>query len=63
MSNFNARVIRGEQHPFAKLSDEQVREIHSALSWGERVVDLAGVYGVHKSTVSRIKHGVRRQSC
>ena len=59
----NGGRVRGEQHPFAKLSDEQVRGIRSALSRGERVVDLARVYGVHKSTISRIKHGVRRRSC
>ena len=80
----NGGRVRGEQHPFAKLSDEQVREIRRArgdrlpwtmikdaqvreirlvLSRGERVGDLARAYGVHKSTVSRIKHGVRRQLC
>jgi hypothetical protein len=59
----NGGRVRGEQHPFAKLSDEQVREIRLALSRGERVGDLARVYGMHKSTVSRIKHGVRRQLC
>ena len=58
----NGGRVRGQRHPFAKLSDEQVREIRSALSRGERVVDLARAYEVHKSTVSRIKHGVRRRS-
>jgi hypothetical protein len=59
----NGGRVRGEQHPFAKLSDEQVRQIRLALSRGERVIDLARAYRVHKSTVSRIKHGVRRRSC
>jgi hypothetical protein len=34
-----------------------------ALSRGERGVDLALFYGVHRSTISRMKHGVRRRSC
>ena len=59
----NGGRVRGDSHPFAKLSDEQVREIRRALARGERVGNLARVYGVHKSTVSRIKHGERRRSC
>jgi hypothetical protein len=59
----NGGRVRGEQHPFAKLSDEQVREIRRALARGEWGQDLAHVYGVHKSTISRIKCGVRRRSC
>ena len=43
--------------------DTQVREIRLALARGERGGDLAIDYGVHRSTISRIKHGVRRQSC
>ena len=59
----NGRHARGDSHPCTKLLDAQVREIRLALSRGERVGDLAKTYGVHKSTISRIKHGVRRQSC
>ena len=59
----NGGRVRGDSHPCTKILDAQVREIRSAMSRGERVVDLARVYGVHKSTISRIKHGVRRQSC
>ena len=59
----NGGRVRGEQHPSAKLSDEQVREIRRALARGERGSDLARAWGVHRSTISRIKHGVRRRSC
>ena len=59
----NGGRVRGDSHPFTKILDAQVREIRLALSRGERVGDLARAYGVHKSTVSRIKHGVRRRSC
>jgi hypothetical protein len=50
----NGGRLRGDRHPSTKILDAQVREIRSALSRGERVGDLARVYGVHKSTVSRI---------
>jgi hypothetical protein len=59
----NGGRVRGDRHPCTKVLDAQVREIRLALSRGEQVGDLAKTYGVHKSTVSRIKHGVRRQSC
>ena len=59
----NGRHARGDSHPCTKILDAQVREIRLALYRGERVGDLAKTYGVHKSTVSRIKHGVRRQPC
>ena len=58
----NGGRVRGDSHPWTKIWNAQVREIRLALSRGERGVDLAGVYGVHKSTISRIKHGVRRRS-
>lgn len=56
----NGRRPRGEGHPAAKLSDEQVWAIRRALARGERGRDLARAHGVHKSTISRIKHRVRR---
>jgi len=59
----NGRHARGDSHPCTKLLDAQVREIRLALSRGERVGDLARASGVRKSTVSRIKDGVRRRSC
>ncbi|HWT82713.1 MAG TPA: HNH endonuclease [Candidatus Methylomirabilis sp.] len=62
-SGRNGGRLRGNSHPCTKIWDAQVREIRSALSRGERVGDLARAYGVHKSTVSRIKHGVRRRLC
>ncbi len=59
----NGGRLRGDSHPCTKVWDAQVREIRLALSRGERGGTLAKDYGVHKSTISRIKHGVRRQSC
>ena len=59
----NGRRVRGDSHPFTKIKDAQVREIRLALTRGERGVDLARVNGVHRSTISRIKLGVRRRSC
>ena len=59
----NGRRVRGDSHPCTKIKDAQVREIRLALTRGERGVDLARVNGVHRSTISRIKLGVRRRSC
>jgi hypothetical protein len=58
----NGRHATGSRHPRAKLSDEQVRQVRLALGRGERGRDLARAYGVHRSTISRIKHGVRRRA-
>jgi hypothetical protein len=59
----NGGLLRGDSHPSTKIKDAQVREIRSALSRGERGADVAGFHGVHRSTISRIRHGVRRKSC
>jgi hypothetical protein len=59
----NGGRLRGDRHPCTKIKDAQIREIRLALAQGERGVDLALFYGVHRSTISRIKHGVRRGSC
>jgi len=57
----NGRHAAGSRHPRAKLSDDQVRLVRRALGRGERGRDLARAYGVYKSTISRIRHGVRRR--
>ena len=61
-SRRNGRQRAGERHPLAKLSDEQVHRVRLGLARGERGIDLARAYGVHRSTISRIKHGVRRRA-
>jgi hypothetical protein len=59
----NGGRLRGDRHPSTNIKDSQVGEIRLALSQGKRGVDLARLHGVHRSTISRIKHGVRRKSC
>jgi HNH endonuclease len=59
----NGGRLKGDRHPFTKILEVQVREIRLALARGERGVDLARAHGVHRSTISRIKHRVRRPSC
>jgi hypothetical protein len=56
----NGRHPTGDRHPFAKLSDEQVRRVRLALARGEKGSDLAREYGVHRSLIGRIKTGLRR---
>lgn len=44
----------GEQHPMAKLTAGQVREIRRRAAAGERRVDLAEKFGVTPSAISNI---------
>jgi hypothetical protein len=60
-SSRNGGRLRGDRHPFTKILEAQVQEICFALSQGLMGVDLARVHGVHRSTISRIKNGVRRR--
>ena len=59
----NGGRLRGDRHPRTRIRDAQVWEIRVAVARGERGVDLARAHGVHRSTISRIKHGVRRGAC
>jgi hypothetical protein len=59
----NGGRLRGDRHPSTKIKDSQVGEIRLALARGERGADIARIHGVHRSTISRIRHGVRRGSC
>lgn len=46
-----------ENNPAAKLTDEQVEAIKVRLGNGEKHRDIAAVFGVSKSTVTRINKG------
>lgn len=49
--------FRGESHPAAKLTEEKVYQIKTALSSGEKGVDIAKRFGCSTYTVSNIKLG------
>jgi hypothetical protein len=49
----------GEDNPNVKLTDLQISEIKESLANGVRGATLARQYGVGKSTISRIKNGLR----
>lgn len=49
----------GLEHHAAKLSDDDVRAI---LASSNRVGDLARIYGVHQSTISKLRSGARRRA-
>lgn len=53
---------RGERHPFAKLTDDDVRYIRSAVSEGVRPIRLAERFGVGKNAISDIVHRKKWQS-
>lgn len=52
------RLARGERHPRAKLTDEQVKDIRSSPLTGQA---LAKRYGVSKSTISGIRTYAHRK--
>lgn len=51
-------IVLGARHPFAKLTNQQVRKIRQLFRKGKRVCELARLYGVSNQTISRIKSGV-----
>jgi hypothetical protein len=54
------RLLRGEKHGNATLTDKDVAEIKASLASGATGASLAKRYRVGKSTISRIKHGKER---
>jgi len=40
-----------------KLSDQDITDILSAIGAGQKVKDLADKYGVHRTTISKVKMG------
>ena len=52
-------IPRGEKRPFAKLSAEWAREIKTRLARSENQYDIAELYGISQTTVSKIKRGIK----
>jgi len=50
---------KGAAHRFAKLTDNAVREIRGLLADGASQREIADLYGVHQSQISRISNGRR----
>lgn len=50
-------TIRGEKHPQAKLTWEEVCQIRELLAEGAAMTQLAADYGVAKGTIGAIKYG------
>lgn len=48
---------RGEQHPAAKLTERQVRDIRAAVAAGEKRAVIAARFGVSTQTIMRIARG------
>lgn len=49
---------RGEKHPKARLTDQQVRDIRTRLAAGMPSNMLAAEYGVAQSTIRDVKKGI-----
>lgn len=52
-------IRRGENAPYVKLREVQVKNILKAIKNGGRVFELAIKYNVSQSTISAIKKGIR----
>lgn len=48
---------RGSEHPNARLTDDQIREIRAAARAGERQRDIAQRFGISRSLVGQIHRG------
>lgn len=58
-----SRQNEGELNHRSKLTDEQVRELVSALQHGELQSSIANRFGISQSCVSKYRLGKRRASC
>lgn len=54
---FLRNMRKGEDHPAAKLTTQQVIEIKQALKNDASKVELAKKYGVHRESIHRIDKG------
>jgi hypothetical protein len=54
------RHTRGETHPCAKLSDDQVAQIRAESTKGRSRLDVAREFGVRPQTIGKIVNGIRR---
>jgi hypothetical protein len=52
------RPLRGENAPWAILTEAGIREIRIALESGETHRSLGIAYGVHRSTITRLARGL-----
>lgn len=55
----NGTAPRGERNGRSALTVEQVKSIKQSLKAGVTITSLAKTYGVCKTTISRIKSGIR----
>jgi DNA invertase Pin-like site-specific DNA recombinase len=49
------RRMRGEEHPRARLTSEQVKQIRGLLSRGESTLRIARNYGVARHAITAIR--------
>ena len=48
------QVNRGENHGYSKLTEDDVRSIRKRYALGERAVDLAKEFGVHRDYITSV---------
>lgn len=53
--------IRGEKHPLAKISDNDVVNIRNDIKNGAKIVDIANQYGVSTALIYKIRKGTKKK--
>lgn len=54
-------INKGSKNGMAKISEEDIKEIHYLLEIGLRQKDIGYIYGLTQSHISRLKNGERRK--
>lgn len=54
------RNLRGDEHPNAKITDEQVAELRHLYSTGTKPKELGRIFGIHPKSASNIARGRSR---
>ena len=57
LSRKRGRWLRGENQPNARLTERQVQDIRNAHASGRQQIELARIYGMNPSHISRICSG------
>lgn len=59
MTYYNWPIRKGGEHPFAKLTEDKVKEIKLAFRKGATNKELGDAYGVAPSCINQIRRGLR----
>jgi len=62
LKNGLQKKVFGDKNHITKITDQDVLKIKELISQGKNNKEIAKIYGVNPSQISRIKTGQRRQN-